>query len=519
MIFAHNTLVYLIVVVFAGAFGTLYRPELARPAQLLAALSAASATPAPGLVVGLGTNVCVDLIVPARDVLTGLPSGARAADVSVVSTLEDAQSVFLHHFEAGAAGERSCREAAVLDALVATADASAHARRSLGGNAALMARKLATLGVEVVLGGHIGPAAAALLPSSVRVAHDAAASSSSSSKPAVTSAAPPTASSPTDEVHLILEYGLGETLAGRTASRANRFILTADLANSDPVGSLRSVVTASADAHAHALVVAGLHMLEPLPDAVRRARLAEIADILRRGASSSSSTSSVHIELASSGDAGWTKLVAETLFPLADSVGFNEVEGAFLYESLGGEYGEGKAVKAREELVTTSSLRIVAVASLLRVLLDAHPHLTRIHFHSLAVHVIAHAAPADAGAKGLWRDAAGAVAAGASTATTEACGRVSVASLVATPEALFTVSPSLVNVADPRRGTKQVTQSLSPSHPVATWEWAAEPETDGAGARTVSFALAPVAACRHPASTVGLGDAISAAGLAADVRV
>lgn len=396
MIFAHNTLVYLVVVVFAGAFGTLYRPELARPAQLLAALSAAASSPAPGLVVGLGTNVCVDLIVPARDVLTGLPpSGARAADVSVVSTLEDAQSVFLHHFEAGAAGERSCRAPAVLDALVATADASAHARRSLGGNAALMARKLATLGVEVVLGGHIGPAAAALLPPSVRVARAGGASS----------AAPPTASSPTDEVHLILEYGLGETLAGRTASRANRFILTADLANSDPVGSLRAVVRASADANAHALVVAGLHMLEPLPDDVRRARLAEIADILR-GASASSSSSSaaavaIHVELASSGDAGWTKLVAETLFPLADSVGFNEVEGAFLYESLGGEYGEGKAVKAREEIVTTSSLRIVAVASLLRFLLDAHPHLTRIHFHSLAVHVIAHAAPADGAAKGL----------------------------------------------------------------------------------------------------------------------
>jgi ADP-dependent glucokinase len=525
MIFEHNALVYLLVVAFAASFGTLYRPELARPAQLLTALSAAASSPSKGLVVGLGTNVCVDLIVPARDVLTSIPASAQAADVSAVSTLEEARSVFLHHFEAGAAGERSCSSPPLFASLSRAAEASAHARRSLGGNAALMARKLARLGVDVVLGGHIGPAAASLLPASVRVAKDADGSSSA----AAAAAAPPTPSSPNDEVHLILEYGRGEAIAGRTASRANRFILTADLANADAAGALRAVVRASDAANAHALVVAGLHMLEPLPDELRRARLADLAGVLR----GRSGGYAVHVELASSADPAWTRLVADTLFPLADSVGFNEVEAAFLYEALGGAYGEGSSgaaaaaaavVKSRDEVTSSTSLRIVSVAGLLRFVLESHPHLSRAHFHSLAVHVIAHAQPAR-GAAGaaeapasLWREAAGAVAAGAAAATTEACG-ASAETLAADPGSLFTVSPALVNVADPRRGTgKQTTQSLSPSHPVAAWEWAAE-SGDGAGARNVSFALAPVAACRSPASTVGLGDAISAAGLAADVRV
>lgn len=53
--------------------------------------------------------------------------------------------------------------------------------------------------------------------------------------------------------------------------------------------------------------------------------------------------------------------------------------------------------------------------------------------------------------------------------------------------------------------------TLTARRPVASWEW-----EGGGGGSSVRFFLAPVPVCVAPRGTVGLGDAISASGLAAD---
>jgi hypothetical protein len=69
----------------------------------------AAAAPRPGLTIALATNVCVDLVVPAADVLPALPAlpAGAAGDRAFLATPADAAAAFAHHAAAGAAGERS----------------------------------------------------------------------------------------------------------------------------------------------------------------------------------------------------------------------------------------------------------------------------------------------------------------------------------------------------------------------------------------------------------------------------
>jgi ADP-dependent glucokinase len=483
MVLSNNAASFALAIAIAATFGIAFQPDAHTPESLLAGLAQLAAQPRAGLSVALGYNVCVDAIVPARDVLTFTAPTVAAPETGTLLTEAAVDATFMSFFSAGAAAERSC-EPSVFQAVVARATASTALRRHLGGNAALMASNLAGLGVRVLLGGHIGPQAAKMLPPSVALA----------SKPMGE-----------DEVHLILEYERGEVLGpapGVTASRANRFIVTADEANTN-VDALIATIKAADKAGSHALVVAGLHMLEPLPPAKRNAALSSLvlALSMRKG------SYVVHVEVASSAEPEWMASVARALFPLVDSVGFNEQEAAFLYEAVGGTWG-GEAGERKD--VAGSFPRAVPVASLLRFLLETFPNLSRLHFHSLAMHVTAHAE----GGRAKWRGGVGPVAAGSTTASTSAC-RLNVAELVAVSEGgskLYSTSAVRYNLADPR-ATGTATGRVSPGAPVLSWSWS----TTRPGGGGVAFSLAPVMACAKPASTVGLGDAISAAGLAADV--
>lgn len=491
------------------------------PGPVFSALSRAAGAPLKGLSFALGSNVCLDSIVQAAHVL-GLPPGGPpppAADLGFLATADDVRAAFLHFFAAGAAAERSAA-GPVLDGFVAAAQRAPSLRNSLGGNAALIARRLAVVAPTakaILLGGHVGPGAAALLPSGVTLASPAA---------------------PTDEVHLILEYARGEELAGLAAPRANRFIVTADAANSDAAAMLATIAAADAlPGGVDSLTVAGLHMLEPLPAAGRTRSLAAIAAAL----SARRVRAPVHIELASCADAGFMAELARTLFPLAASVGFNEQEGAFLFEALGGTYGGGRdSVPSRGAVASATAPQPSAVARLLRFVFEAFPPpggsvggsgsgggLSRLHFHSLAFHVIGYR---KAAVGATWRGTAGAVAAGSVAATTQACGLGSspaklapTAAAAAAAASLSLLAPASFSVADPRgagpgdsaagaSSSPPANATLSSAAPVASWLWAS-------AQGPLAFRLAPVAVCAAPLSTVGLGDAISASALAADATL
>jgi len=440
----------------------------------------------------------VDLVAPAADVLGPLLASApppAPGDRAYLASPADALAAFLHHAVAGAAGERSSAPG-VLAPLAASAAASPRSARLLGGNAALMARKMAAMGVGAVLGGRVGPAAGALLPAGV---------------------APAGALAGEDEVHLILEYGKGEAFeggGGAPAPRANRFIITSALPEEAPREFARTLA-AGAAAGARVVVLSGLHMLEPLEGGARREALAAIAEALagadERARARGAPPTPVHVELASMASPEFVGEVAGVVLPLAASVGFNEQEGAALFEAMGGRYGGGGGglpPAAREEL-TQQVPRVAAVASMLRFLFRRLPRLSRIHFHSLAHHVLAHRRGGPWAAGGP----APAAAAGAVACATQACDLPAWhAPPPAGEGAFYTLCPSRIGVGDPEAAAgTSVVRRLTLAAPLAEWEWE---EAGGAG---ILFALAPVPVCAKPTRTVGLGDAVSAAALVADV--
>lgn len=194
--------------------------------------------------------------------------------------------------------------------------------------------------------------------------------------------------------------------------------------------------------------------------------------------------------------------IAAELFPVVHSAGLNEQELADLFEALGGAYDEhhihragltGQAPGSKDVPVPAMverALRFVMGSSLLRV-----------HFHCLAYHIVAERP----GARRLFRaDPAAALARGSVTATTQACDR-SVAQL----------GPADVRLLAPAqfRTARGVAMRVSAESPTASWGGGGG---DGDGG-DVSFTLAPVLVCQKLVKSVGLGDAISAAGLAHSV--
>ena len=157
---------------------------------------------------------------------------------------------------------------------------------------------------------------------------------------------------------------------------------------------------------------------------------------------------------------------------------------------------------------------VIGVALLLRHVIEAHPSLTRVHFHALAFHVIAYSS--DAMGK-VWRGRKAAVAAGSLAATLEAC-HATLEGLVG--ERMRVIAPlANISLVDPRTPPSALVSrrrdlagpfSIDSTAPVLAWRWGSTHGGD------IYFAMAPVAICAAPVSTVGLGDAISASGLGVD---
>ncbi len=123
------------------------------------------------------------------------------------------QAALAFHAKDGIAGERLVTDTAVFQAIVTAAQQASH-NNSVGGNAALMARRFAELpGTSVLLGGVVGSELRTLLGTGVSIV------------------SPGGDASVKDEVHLILEYASGDAVLGVSAPRANRFIVSSDRSN------------------------------------------------------------------------------------------------------------------------------------------------------------------------------------------------------------------------------------------------------------------------------------------------
>lgn len=363
-----------------------------------------------------------------------------------------------------------------------------------------------------------------------------------------------------DEVHLILEYSASDNWNG-TASRANRFIVTNDKLNA-AMGGLELIASVNDKVRPDVLVVSGVHMLSGLDAQKQEDTLEQLVSVLeslravpRTKDAPKVHRPLVHLELAAIGSQELLDRISRVVLPLVDSVGSNEQELSDLLQAIGAfDEQAGIAAKVAESFTEEFSNKAVrdlkaspAVVALgLRAVLDKFPGLQRYHYHALPFHVIATAAPPKGSSAPTFAGTAqSAVAAGSAAASLQACDVDSPARLVG--DDLDIKAPMKFPVSDPlstpvlqvEEGSiwegavdfldgwdfpvSVVTNKLqarirsvydssrariTAEAPVAEWTWASSARGQ------VEFALAPVIACKEPVKTVGLGDAISAVGIA-----
>lgn len=173
--------------------------------------------------------------------------------------------------------------------------------------------------------------------------------------------------------------------------------------------------------------------------------------------------------------------------PIVSSIGLNEQELLFLSQAGEGPHSELAAWKGVPDVGRVSDILLWILEQHGRSDPSSEADLTRIHFHTLAYHILATV-------DGYWGNQAAAVMAGARVASTQACG-------------LRSVDPSKVEVKAPlefhsSHGEPREKLTLNPAAPVTAWRRG-----------NVTFHLTVVLVCKQPLRTVGLGDAISAEGL------
>ncbi|XP_025050700.1 ADP-dependent glucokinase [Alligator sinensis] len=409
-------------------------------------------------------NACVDVVLSGVKLLQalGLDPG-NGEDHAVLNSKKDLKEAFSHFMQKGAAAERFFSDAVSFHHIAQAASEYPGAQLYVGGNAALIGQKLATNPhLKVLLCGPVGPKLHELLDDNVIV--------------------PPESMQETDEFHLILEYQAGEEWGQTRAPNANRFIFSHDLSNG--AMNMLEVFVASLDEFQPDLVVlSGLHMMEGQSKEMRAKRLLAAVTSL----SDIPTDIPIHLELASMTDQDlMSKIMLQQVFPLVNSIGLNEQELLFLTQSAAGPHASLTSWNGVPDVGIVSDILFWILKEHGRTT-DKLSDLTRIHFHTLAYHVLATV-------DGYWGNQIAAVAAGARVAGTQAC-------------ATETIDTDKVSLKAPLEFVTSQTEtntkiSLNPGEPVAHWQ------REG-----ISFHFTPVLVCKDPIRTVGLGDAISAEGL------
>nr|XP_020659366.1 ADP-dependent glucokinase isoform X2 [Pogona vitticeps] len=413
--------------------------------------------------VAVGVNACVDVVLSGVKLLQalGLDSGT-GQDHSVLHSATDLKEAFTYFMGKGAAAERFFSNAKLFHQIAQTASQYPGAQLYVGGNAALIGQKIAANPhLKVLLCGPIGPKLHELLDENVIV--------------------PPESMQELDEFHLILEYRAGEEWGQLKAPNANRFIFSHDLSNG-AMNMLEVFVSSLEEFQPDLVVLSGLHMMEGQTQEIRQNRLLEaVASI-----SDIPTDVPVHLELASMTDPELMSEIIHQVFPLVDSIGLNEQELLFLSQAASGPYASLTSWNGTPDVAMVSDILFWILKHHGRSSQKASD-LTRIHFHTLAYHILATV-------DGYWANQVAAVAAGARVAGTQACATQTIDA-----SRVFLKAPLEFATSKMEEGSRV---SLNPGEPVSEWH------RDG-----ITFYYTPVLVCKDPLRTVGLGDAISAEGL------
>lgn len=415
--------------------------------------------------VAVGVNACVDVVVTGVGLLQALAiDPGTGVDHEVLHSKEDLKETFIHYMEKGAAAERFYSDKESFQRIAQAASEYPGAQHFVGGNAALIGQKLATNPhVTVLLCGPVGPKLHELLADQIIV--------------------PAESLQVTDEYHLILEYKAGDKWGSSQAPNANRFIFSHDTSNGE-MSALETFVGSMEEFQPQLVVLSGLHMMEGQGRELWEERLKEavvtISDIPNEVP--------IHLELASMTDTDYmNSIMQEQVLPIVNSIGLNEQELLFISQAGLGPHSQLPSWSGVPDVGQVSDILLWILKQHGRTDLESEADLTRIHFHTLAYHILATV-------DGFWANQVSAVSAGARVAGSQACGtqEIDVNRVVLKAPLEFHTS----------RDEPGQTMTLNPSEPVVVWH-----------RENVSFYLTPVLVCKNPLRTVGLGDAISAEGL------
>jgi len=292
---------------------------------------------------------------------------------------------------------------------------------------------------------------------------------------------------------VILEYSNGEKWKEFTAGRANRYIIHCDSTN----GKLE--VTNSFEKNAkdsNLIVISGLHLLAGQSVEERYKKVKELHDFISMF-DRTSENAVIHLELASFNDEQLLSQLASGIFPYVDSIGLNEQEAKYLakfYQFPDMSHLPEVALISTYSAVLLHYSKTYYNTEMEGIKNQSGPgnplptfrQLSRVHVHSLSAHVITQRN--DFG----WGDASAAVAAGSYVATTQACGT----------EDINSNNVHIPMVTDIQKST------LAPYWNDTRFLFQYHDSNSG-----LLMTGAPVAICKTPGKTVGLGDAISATAL------
>jgi len=284
-----------------------------------------------------------------------------------------------------------------------------------------------------------------------------------------------------DDVHLILEYKVGEQWGPYVVKRANRFILHSD--NSNPeLRSLESFIDVVDRVRPSTVVIGGLQMLDnfKFEAGVREERMKKMKEWLR----GLPTDTKVHFEMASFGEHAMMKTLIENVVPFVDSLGMNEQE----LPNIASMVRDGKIVE-----VADSNPRTASVLDDLRSLIShmekiSKRGLSRIHVHTLAYQAIW------TRKNSFWKNTRAGCAKASLVAHRHVCGVDEVNSDNA--KLLMDGSFSLTMKSDEKR------INFNEHSPISCWD---EKEDE--------ICIAPVLVCTKVKQTAGGGDNITPAGL------
>lgn len=341
-------------------------------------------------------------------------------------------------------------------------------RNALGGNAPVMANRLAREGCSVLLGAKMSNEGAKQLHDGVRLANNIT-------------------DDHRDDIHLIMEYDKGEQWGRYEAPRANRFIIHSDYSNL-MLESLSDFILEVTTFQPNLVVISGLQMMDnfPFDTKIRSRKIQELKAFLI----SLPKSTLVHFEMASLVEEFFIKEIINELFPHVDSLGMNEQELANLAGLVTGKNVTTVADVNPRVALALDNMRTLIFS--LKEIQKGHRTISRLHIHTLAYQAIIIREDS------MWKHTASAAAKASLTASRYVCGSHEI-----DPQKMRLILDQSFS-ASMAKGSERV--MVNEDDPVSCWN-----------EKEYNICVAPNLVCTKILQTGGAGDNISAAGIASQI--